>query len=58
MFPKLETIHQHGDRYTKVCSMFTQCDSSQQEKETNSSYTEHMNDSQKHAQWKKTATRE
>ena len=45
MFPKLETIHQQGDGYTKVCSMFTQCDSSQQEKETNSSYTKHMNDS-------------
>ena len=48
MFPKLETIHQQGDGYTKTCSMFTQCDSSQQEKETNWSYTKHMNDSQKH----------
>ena len=59
MFPKLETIHQQGDGYTKVCSMFTQCDSSQQEKETNSSYTKHMNDSQKHqAEWKKSDQKE
>lgn len=46
MFPKLETIHQQGDRYTKVCicSQWTVLS----KKETNSSYTEHMNDSQKH----------